>query len=335
MDSDVSADSLSSPEHGSSAREQGSAFGSMLSFSTQGPPEHASSQRSSSAALDSVDLSPPATDASSGGDGFLDRSSRQQRSSSSMRDAGRLTPLSESRRSSDLLSCEGEDQTADKKFIRYGDNVVVGVAPTLEAAGGRDAIRKRPRNAATDGHPSQERRPSHQHRLNSSWPLFRDQSAGGEETEWEASQPSPARYSSQRGGATTRSPREYRGVPRVSGSSRRMSTGIGDAASFSGFSRGGERFGGETESRGNGSDYGNRGGGIHTNEDDMSVSGSETVRSGGLGESSSIVSEVSSGGLPAPPLIPSGPLPAIGVIREVSYYSCNWTVFCLLASVRD
>ncbi|CAM9128835.1 unnamed protein product, partial [Ectocarpus sp. 8 AP-2014] len=121
--------------------------------------------------------------------------------------------------------------------------------------------------------------------------------------------------SSQRGGAI-RSPREYRGVPRVSGSSRRMSTGIGDEASFSGFSRGGERFGGETESRGNGSDYGSRGGGIHTNGDDMSVSGSETVRSSGLGESSSIVSEVSSGGLPAPPLIPSGPLPAIGVIRE-------------------
>ncbi|CBN77476.1 hypothetical protein Esi_0059_0111 [Ectocarpus siliculosus] len=95
-----------------------------------------------------------------------------------------------------------------------------------------------------------------------------------------------------------------------------MSTGIGDAASFSGFSRGGERFGGETESRGNGSDYGSRGGGIHTNGDDLSVSGSETVRSSGLGESASIVSEVSSGGLPAPPLIPSGPLPAIGVIRE-------------------
>eukprot|EP00903_Cladosiphon_okamuranus_P014747 g13665.t1 len=91
MDSDVTADSLSSPElGGTSVREGGSGFRSMLSFSTQGPADRASSQRSSSAALDSFDLS-PATDASTGGGGFLDGGSRHQRSSLSLHESGGLT----------------------------------------------------------------------------------------------------------------------------------------------------------------------------------------------------------------------------------------------------
>lgn len=357
MDSDVTADSLSSPEHGgTSAHERGSGFGSMLSFSTQGPPDHASSQRSSGGAvLDSFDLS-PATDASSGGD-FLDMGSRQQRASLSLPGAGGLTPLSESRKSSHLLLREGEGQiTSDKDPSRTysdinlggsvdlgipkarADNIVVGITPE-EDRGDNRRIRKRSREAAmTDGRvsvgwqQSQQSQLSHRDRLESSWPLFQKRNTSGDGSQWSMSQPSPSASSSQRAETTSHSPPEYVSVPQGSRLSQRAMTGVEDVASLSGFLRDGESNEGEIDRRGSGSDNSRDGGGdgcggdgcggggadsINNNREGMSVGSSEPLLSGGIGETFSIVSEVSSRGLPAPPLMPSGPLPAIGAIREV------------------
>lgn len=321
MDSDVTADSLSSPEQGgASTRERGSGFGSMLSFSTQGPLDHASSQRSSSAVLDSFDLS-PATDTSSGG-GFLDMgSSRQQRGSLSLTGAGGLTPLSESRGSSDLLPRE-EDQEVTSDNLgespelgipKRAENVVVGIAP-VEARGIGGRIRKRSREVAmTDGRAPvgwQQSQQSHQDRLESSWPHFQKRSTAGDGSQWSMSQPSPSPSFSQQDN-----------VPQGSRWSQRAATGIEGGASLGEFSRDDENNDGEVDRRGSGSDNGSDGvgggGGINSNRGGMSVSSSEPLN-GGIGETFSIVSEVSSRGLPAPPLIPSGPLPAIGTIREVS-----------------
>jgi len=335
MDSDVTADSLSSPEHGgtSSTRGRDSAFGSMLSFSNQGPPDHTSSQRSSSAALDSFDLS-PATDASTGGDGFLDGgSSRHQRSSLSLHEAGVLTPLSESRRSSGLLSRESEEGSREKHPTRFGDitgsvhgepgisqasgEVVVGVAPRDARRGGAGRTRKRSREVATtDGRASVGLQQLQQHRLERSWPLFGGQGPGGDgSSQWGMSELSPSRSFSRRGGETS-SPREYGSIPQVPRSHRREVFGTGDEVSVGGFSRGGESNGGESDGGRDGG-VGAGGGAINSNRG-MSVSSSDGALSGGVGETSSVFSEVSSRGLPAPPPIPSGPLPVIGTIREVS-----------------
>ncbi len=339
MDSDVTADSLSSPEHGggtssSSTRGRESAFGSMLSFSNQVPPDHASSQRSSSAALDSFDLS-PATDASTGGGGFLDggSSSRHQRSSLSLHEAGELSPLSESRRSSGFLSREDEEDGRKVYPTRYGDitgsvhaeqgisratgEVVVGVAPRDTRRGGAGRTRKRSREVATtDGRASVGLQQPQQHRLERSWPLFREQGPGVDgSSHWGMSGLSPSRSFSRRGGETS-SPREYGSVPQVPRSHRREVFGTGDEASASGFSRGGESNGGESDGGRAGGGVGGGGGATNSNRG-MSVSSSGGALSGGVGETFSVFSEVSSRGLPAPPPIPSGPLPVIGTIREV------------------
>ena len=333
MDSDVTADSLSSPERGATSTQgRDSAFGSMLSFSNQGPPGRASSQRSSSAALDSFDLS-PATDASTGGGGFLDGgSSRHQRSSSSLHQAGELTPLSESRRSSDLLSREDEEDSTDK-HPRYGNTtrsvreergvpqargeVAVGMAPRDGRRGGAEKTRKRSREVATiDGRASMGWQPPQHHRLERSWPLFHEEGAGGDGSNWGMSESSPSasRSFSRRG--ETPSPREYTSgssVPRESRSHQRER--LGTEASVGGFSRGGESNEGEGDGGRDGG-LGGGGGGINSNRG-MSVSSSDGPLSGGIGETFSVFSEVSSRGLPAPPPMPSGPLPVIGTIREV------------------
>lgn len=348
MDSDVTADSLSSPEHGgASTREGGSGFGSMLSFSTRGPGDHASSQRSSSAALDSFDLS-PATDASTGGGGFLDGGSRHQRSSLSLHDAGGLTPLSESRRSSGLLSPEDEEDTTENGSTRYGDvnvdgsveqgvqrsrveSVVVGVAPMAVRGG---SGRKRSREVATTGgRTSVGWQHLQQQRLERSWPLSRERNAGEEGGQsWDMSQPSPPDSFSRRG-SIPRSPREYGGVRRASSSRPQARPGTGDGASLTGFARGGDSHGGEGGSSSNGGGGGGdrgseEGGGGRRNSNGAGTiaSSSDAPLSGGTGETFSVVSEVSSGGLPAPPVLPSGPLPAIGAIREVRQVAltCPW-----------
>lgn len=341
MDSDVTADSLSSPEHGGiSTRDRGSGFGSMLSFSTQGPADHASSRRSSSAALDSFDLS-PATDASTGDGGFLDRGSRHQRSSLSLHEAGGLTPLSESRRSSGLLSPEDEEGPSGNGPTRYGgvnvdgsveqgiqrsggENMVVGVAP-LNARGGGG--RKRSREVATtDGRGPAGWQHLQQHRLERGWPLSREQNAsevGFQRSD--VSQPSPADSFSRIGSAPC-SPREYGGVRRKSSSRQQARHGIGLGASLSGCARGGDNNDGEGDRGRDGggdggdcdSESGRSGGGRgNNNVAGTTSSSSDAPLSGGTGETFSVISEVSSGGLPAPPVLPSGPLPAIGTIREV------------------
>lgn len=352
MDSDVTADSLSSPEHGgTSIREGESGFGSMLSFSTQGPADRASSQRSSSAALDSFDLS-PATDASTGGGGFLDGGSRHQRSSLSLHDSGGLTPLSESRRSSGLQSPEGEEETTEKGPTYYGganvsgsveqaiersrgENVVVGVAPT-EAIGGGG--RKRPREVATTG----GRAPAgwqhlQQHRLERSWPLSREQNVGGEGSQqWDMSQPSPDTSFSRRGSIPC-SPREYGGLRRMSSSKQQARPGIGDGTSLSGFIRGRDRNDGEGGGGDGDCDREGGGGGDVSRRNSTragtTASSSDAPLSGGTEETFSVFSEVSSGGLPAPPILPSGPLPAIGTIREVRQVAPSWpssAVLCMM-----
>lgn len=336
MDSDVTADSLSSPELGgtSSTRGRELAFGSMLSFSNQGPSDRASSQRSSSAALDSFDLS-PATDVSTGGGGFLDGgNSRHQRSSLSLHEAGELSPLSGSRRSSGLLSREDEENSREKHPTRYGGvtgsvhgergisqatgEVVVGVAPRDTRRSGAGRTRKRSREVATtDGRAFVGLQQPQQYRLERSWPLFREQGGPGGDgsSHWGMSELSPSRSFSRRGGERS-SPREYGSVPQVPTSHRRDVFGTRDEASVSGFSRGG----GSDGSR----DSGVGGGGVATNSNrSMSVSSSDGALSGGVGETSSVLSEASSRGLPAPPPIPSGPLPVIGTIREVRRSLCR------------
>lgn len=353
MDPDVmDPDSLSSPEHGggtSSTRERGPGFGSMLSFSIQGPADHASSQRSSSAALDSFDLS-PATDASTGGGGFMGRGSRHQRASLSLHEAGELTQLGQSHRSSGLLSPEDEEESTENGPARYGhvnggggieqgiqrsrgENVVVGIAPMDARRGGGG--RKRAREVATmDGHASARWQQPQQHRLERSWPLPHERSAGREGSQqWDVSEPSPSNSFSRRG-STPCSPREYGGVPHLSSSRQRARQGVGDRVSLSGFARRGESNDGEGD---NGRDGGRGGddGGRNSNRAGTSARSSDEPLSGGTGETFSVVSEVSSGGLPPPPLLPSGPLPAIGVIREVREvapldYPSNLVVSCCM-----
>lgn len=305
----------------------------MLSFSTQGPPDHTSSQRSSNAALDSFDLS-PATDASTAG-GFLDGSSRRQRSSSSLREVGGLTPLSESLRSSDLPSRDDEEDSAEKGLPQFGDihtrgsveidtrqarndgHVVVAVSP-LETRGAGQRARKRSREAAaTNGRDSAGWQQSQKHRLQSSWPLFRDRSAGGEASQWGMSQPSPSPSFSQHEGTTSSSPRDRPSIPHdTPRSSRRTTAERADAASYSTLPRDREMNDGEGASRRRESEAvsgvgGSRGVPRHSNQ--TSVTSSD-----GIAETFSLVSDASSGGLPPPPPMPSGPLPAIGAIREVS-----------------
>ena len=92
------------------------------------------------------------------------------------------------------------------------------------------------------------------------------------------------------------------------------------------FARGGDSNGGEGSNgrgggRGGGRDTTGGGGGgggrRDSNRAGTTASGSDAPLSSGTGENFSVISEVSSGGLPAPPVLPSGPLPAIGTIREV------------------
>ncbi|CAM9376100.1 unnamed protein product [Scytosiphon promiscuus] len=318
MDSDVTADSLSSPEHGdNSTNQRGSGFGSLQSFSTQGPPGHASSQRSSNAALDSFDLS-PATDASTGGGGFLDGSSRQQHSSSSLRDVGGLTPLSESLRSSDLLSHDDGEDAAEKDFPQRDEHVVVAVSP-LETNDAGQRLRKRSREAATTNGRGDSAgwQQSRKHRLERSWPIFRDRSAGEEGSQWDVSQPSHSPSSSQREGtaSTGGSPRDRPGMLHEPTSSPRTAAGRVRAALYNRFPRRRNGNDGESASRRSGSKaiggVGGSVGGAHGNSNGTSVASSD-----GIGETFSVASEVSSGGLPPPPVMPSGPLPAIGVIGE-------------------
>lgn len=336
LDSDVTADSLSSPEHGVDTPGRG--FGMLSSFSTQDPPNPMNSHRSG-IPFDSFDLS-PATDASSGGGGFLSGSRQRP----SPREAGGLvTPLSESRQSLDLSHVTGDETTENNSrhhndvaigrtgvlglSCERGSDVVVGVASATTPGGG--GVRKRLRDGTTTaGYARGWQTPKH--RLESSWPLSRasrpsSQSVGGEEGLWGLSQPSRS-VSSSRQGMATRSPREH-GVPQVSTSSLQRA-GSERGEFLGGFYVGnGAVIDERRERRGSRSEGisvvggrgGGDGGGSSISGGSTSASSNDVPLSGGIGETLS-VSDGSSRGLPAPPIIPSGPLPAIGALREVRQY---------------
>lgn len=344
----MTADSLSSPDQDDGSMPEG--FSGMLSsFSTQGPIDNMSSSRRSDAPLDSFDLS-PVTDASAGGGGFpSSRNQPLQRPSLPDAAGGGLTPLSESRRSSSEMLHHEEHKTVDKRENdEHGAKIGLGVGLSQARSGAGLAqgavsgrARKRSRDVATtDGYAADLKgwqQPSQYHRLESSWPLPR--AAGSNrrssvvddnENSWGASQPNvtPASLSIPGSARTARPSRDHNFGLRTSTSSQRLS-GSGDIVSTTRGSFGehgnGDQDGG-SESRCSGSDSGGRSmassdgrRGTDTNSNTGSrsiVSSNDVPLSGGLGEVLS-VSETSSRGLPAPPIIPSGPLPAIGALREV------------------
>lgn len=349
MDSEgpVTADSLSSPDQDDGSMPEG--FSGMLSsFSTQGPIDHMSSSRRSDAPLDSFDLS-PVTDASAGGGGFPS-SRNQQLQRPSLHDAagGGLTPLSESRRSSSEILHHEEHKTVDKRdYDEHGAKIGLGVELSQARSGvglAQGAVsglaRKRSRDVATtDGYAADLKgwqQPS-QYRLESSWPLPRAagsnrRSSGVDDNEnsWGLSQPNvtPASLSMPGSTQTARPSRDHNFGLRTSTSSQHL-PGSGDIVSttrgYFGEHGIGDQDGG-CESHCSGSDSGGRSivssdgrRGTDTNSNTgyrSIVSSTDAPLSGGLGEVLS-VSETSSRGLPAPPIIPSGPLPAIGALREV------------------
>lgn len=323
MDSDVTADSLSSPEQG---------FGLLSSFSSQGPPGHARSQYSG-APLDSVDLSPP-TDTSADEDGGGFHNGILRRSG----DVGQLTPLRESRRSTGDLSNEEEEIKTDNNPARSGahdvpsrasgllsesgESVVVGRVPAM-AARGDHADRKSSREVATiDGYGIVGWQQG-QHRLESSWPISRSMGRSSlgncrEEDPWGRSQPSPPPNFS-RGGYMALSPHE-RIVAQIPSSNRprdsnRPLGGDRDVERRSVSRSESSNSRSESGSSGRGG-IGGHFGGAHGDRGSISASSSDIPLGGGIGETFSI-SDGSSPGLPAPPMIPSGPLPAMGALREV------------------
>lgn len=328
MDSDLTADSLSSPEHGLSM---------FSSFSVEGPADLTGSQRSG-APLNSFDLS-PATDTSVGSRSFpIGRGQRL----SPHEIGGGLTPLSESRRSSDISPAENTADNTPTPFedIRMGTSGALGIPyprdETVVAensrlgqplgSGGAPELSKGA--AMTDGYPREWQQPQ-QRRLESSWPLSRGvepakRSDSGEDGSWGLSQPSISPSFLHRG--TTNQPMQAYGAHGDSRSSHPLA-GTGDDGGFSGRSSRGSRgsiddgseSGGSRSETGSGSIPGDGGTGINTNSSRGSIisTNNDVPSSEGIGETSS-VSEGSSHGLPAPPVIPSGPLPAIGSLNEVS-----------------
>lgn len=217
-----------------------------------------------------------------------------------------------------------------------------------------DRARKRSRDAATiDGGYAVadavvdvngwQQQPSQYHRLESSWPLSRaarpnnrhssSNGADDNENSWGLSQPSftPASLSMTGNARTARpSSRDHNFGLQTSTSSQRLSGNEDIVLTSRGsFERHGNRDqDGGSESRCSSSDSGDRsiassggGRGSDTNSNtgnrgSVVSSSNGAPLSGGLGEVLS-VSEASSRGLPAPPIIPSGPLPSIGALREV------------------
>lgn len=159
----------------------------------------------------------------------------------------------------------------------------------------------------------------HQHRLESSWPLSRDAERprrGGDEegSQWDLSQPSQSPSFSGR--EVARPPQET-SAPQVTTSGLE---GVHDGARYSSGS-GGESNDSGSDLRGGGnknSSGGGSSGDTNSNRGGLSEGSHDAQVGGGIGDNFS-VSEGSSFGLPAPPVIPSSPLPAIAALREVSW----------------
>ena len=336
MDSDVTADSLSSPEN-RIATSSGRRFsGALSSFSILDPQDHGSSQRSC-LPLDSFDLS-TATDASAAGGGFLDES-RQQLSPS---EAGGLAPLSRQARGSDGPHAEGESDDkhlrSDNDGVRMRSSIPLGLPQTgsgefdaggevsaAAAASSNGRARKRPRgDAMTDGHIGRGWQQQPSNRLESSWPLSRFDAApsrrsrgstgGGSPLDLSRADPS---CSLSRQGAVDGSPHERYETSAsrsafgggIAEGGREITDGEGEGC-YTGRSEqyNSSTSAGDSASVGGGT-HSRMGGSIPRRGNDLSWNGSHS-------ENLSI-SEESSRGLPAPPIVISGPLPAIGALREV------------------
>lgn len=339
MDSDVTADSLSSPEN-RIATSSGRRFsGALSSFSTLGPQDNGGSSQRSCPPLDSFDLS-TATDASAAGGGFLD----QHRQQLSPGEAGGLTPLGRHTRGSDGPLAEGE---SDDKHLRSDDDVRIrgssmslglpqtgsgefGVGsevPAAAASSGGQARKRSRDDAMTDGHVGRGWQQQPGNRLESSWPLSRLDAApsrrsrgstgGGSSLDLSRTDPFPPL---SRQGTIGGSPHDRYEMPAsrsafgggISGGGRESSDGGGEGCytvhSSSRSEQDNSGSAGDSISVGGG--IGNRmGGSVRRSGNDLSWNGSNS-------ENLSI-SEGSSRGLPAPPIVTSGPLPAIGALREV------------------
>lgn len=342
MDSDVTADSLSSPEN-RIATSSGRRFsGALSSFSTLGPQDHGSSQRSCPP-LDSFDLSTPIdASAAGGGGGFLDESHQQL----SPGGARGLTPLSRQTRGS--VGHHHEEGESDDRHPRRDDGDtrvrrsmslrlpqsgsgefdVGGDIPAAAAAASSSgkAHRKRSReDAMTDGHISRGWQQQPSNRLESSWPLSRLDAApvrrsrssngGGSPLDLSHTDPSPplSRQGTMNGSPheryeTSASRSAFGGD--ISGGGRERTDGGGEDCYTIRSRSEHDHSGSAGDSISVGAGIDNRmGGSMRRGGNDLSWNGSNS-------ENLSI-SEESSRGLPAPPIVTSGPLPAIGALREV------------------
>lgn len=336
MDSDVTADSLSSPEN-RIATSSGRRFsGALSSFSILDPQDHGSSQRSCPP-LDSFDLS-TATDASAAGGAFLDESHQQL----SQGEAGGLTPLSRQTRGSDGPHAERESDDkhpiSDNDDVRMHGGMSLGLPQTgsgefdvggnvsaTAAASSNSKARKRSRgDAMTDGYIGRGWQQQPSNRLESSWPLSRldaapsrrSRDSTGGRSSLDLSRTDPSR-SLSRQGAMGGSPHERYETPAsrsgfgggISGGGPEITDGEGEGC----YTSRSEQYNISASA----GDSASVGGGIHnTMGGSMRRSGNDLSWNGSHSENLSF-SEESSRGLPAPPIVTSGPLPAIGALREV------------------
>lgn len=405
MDSDATADSLSSPENGISGDEvPGFGISMLSSFSTQESERHITSRLSGARdsgrggssgvlPLDSFDLS-PVTDATPLSAGVGDFLHDHHATSPRINPRAELTPFRETRGSigavnpDPLLRVETRDNPHGERGHDNGGTAGLGqtearstlnsrsssvVATDLESAAPRSGrTRKRSRHIATtrttyEGYTNDlavSRQQQQQHRrLESSWPLNAAQERGREEGDdsLERSQPDGNNRPSISGRETTRQ------SSRPDNSTRHVQATLRSSASLPGradhrnspggfdhhsvehdiFESNSCRSDGVTYGRGRGGNGVGRGGsgGGSVKEDSSSrgecggISGSSSSRWGGgystVGEKFSIVSDASSRGLPAPPVMPSGPLPAIATLKEVGFLCGGMPVLMQLsASIR-
>lgn len=316
MDSDVTSDSLSSPAD--PGLDIFSSFASIQHI------DQMSTQRSGVAALDSLDLS-PATNASTQGSAFLDES---QRSSSLLQKSSRaFSERAGTSYQTEIKESRGdENHTMASNFSEGGDSSRISGAAQAspDATGdvrGLAPARKRFKKGnatATDGYEKKAGRECMNSRLESSWPSFgptavpsrRSFSATGEL--WEASQ-------------SSRSPCSQKETATSATRGHRSSEILGSGPLRSGFSKSGPATNdGACDIRDSQSESGSGGrlgSGMSTNKGSLVSTGSgDIATSGGVGDAYS-ASEGSSHGLPAPPVIPSGPLPAIGALKEVCWFN--------------
>lgn len=297
--------------------------------------------------LDSFDLSPASDGAqfSAAHGDFL--GSARNRPGSQYGET--LTPLSESlgMQSSGLLpeiavedSARRHGSSADNDGLGTRFTQMEGRNSRIAPSVGHGATRKRPREVATEGHRGTANARPHPptHRLESSWPLDRAgmREGGSQEDEsWggSAQLKSPLLVPDQPSNSHGGEARDFREQESESVGSR--STGLRPAIYSSrdramASSRRWNRRGGTQDlNHGDDNQYASDGssdrsdvGGVCSTEDASSRDGGSMGRNdgrwSGLGLHDTLsVSDVSSGGVPPPPVIPSGPLPAIATVREV------------------